>query len=90
MEKKNWHSTEIDGVLALLETSNEGISDEEAVKRLAEYGPNELQEEGGTKWYHILWEQFTSLLVVVLIISAAVSGYLALQEGEAMTDMYVI
>jgi len=90
LEKKNWHSTEIDGVLALLETSNEGISDEEAVKRLAEYGPNELQEEGGTKWYHILWEQFTSLLVVVLIISAAVSGYLALQEGEAMTDMYVI
>jgi len=90
LEKKNWHSTEIDGVLASLETSNEGISDEEAVKRLAEYGPNELQEEGGTKWYHILWEQFTSLLVVVLIISAAVSGYLALQEGEAMTDMYVI
>jgi len=90
LEKKNWHSTEIDGVLAALETSNEGISDEEAAKRLTEYGPNELIEEGGTKWYHILWEQFTSLLVVVLIISAAVSGYLAWQEGEAMTDMYVI
>jgi len=90
LEKKNWHSTEIDGVLASLETSNEGISDEEAVQRLAEYGPNELQEEGGTKWYHILWEQFTSILVIVLIISAAVSGYLAIQEGEPMTDAYVI
>lgn len=90
MEEKNWHSTDIDGVLATLETSNEGISDEEAAKRLAEYGPNELMEEGGTKWYHILWEQFTSILVVVLIISAAVSGYLAIQEGEAMTDAYVI
>ena len=90
MEKKNWHSTEIDGVLDALETSNEGISNEEAAKRLAEYGPNELMEEGGTKWYHILWEQFTSILVIVLIISAAVSGYLAWQEGEAMTDAYVI
>jgi Ca2+-transporting ATPase len=90
LEKKNWHSTEIDGVLAALETGNEGISNEEASKRLVEYGPNELMEEGGTKWYHILWEQFTSILVIVLIISAAVSGYLAVQEGEPMTDAYVI
>lgn len=90
MEKKNWHSTEIDGVLTALETSDNGISDEEAAKRLAEHGPNELQEEAGTKWYHILWEQFTSILVIVLIISAAVSGYLAIQEGEPMTDAYVI
>ena len=90
MEKKKWHSIEIDGVLTALETSREGISDEEAAKRLEEYGPNELKEEKKHQWYHILWEQFTSLLVIVLVISAAVSGYLAWMEGEAMTDMYVI
>jgi len=73
-----------------LETDRDGISDEEAAKRLQEYGPNELKEEKKHQWYHILWEQFTSLLVIVLIISAAVSGYLAWKEGEAMTDMYVI
>ncbi len=90
MEKKDWHSTEIDGVLSALETSREGISDEEAAKRLQEYGPNELKEEAKKQWYHLLWEQFTSILVVVLVISAAVSGYIAVQEGEPMTDMYVI
>ena len=90
LEKKKWHSIEIDGVLTALETSREGISDEEAAKRLEEYGPNELKEEKKHKWYHILWEQFTSILVIVLVISAAVSGYLSWQEGEAMTDMYVI
>ena len=90
MEKKEWHSTDIDGVLQTLETSRKGISDEEAAKRLQEYGPNELQEEAKKQWYHLLWEQFTSILVVVLIISAAVSGYLAIKEGEPMTDMYVI
>ncbi len=90
MEKKKWHSTEIDDVFSSLETDRDGISDEEAVKRLQEYGPNELKEEKKHQWYHILWEQFTSLLVIVLIISAAVSGYLAWKEGEAMTDMYVI
>ncbi len=90
MEKKDWHSTESDGVLSALETSREGISDEEAAKRLQEYGPNELKEEAKKQWYHLLWEQFTSILVVVLVISAAVSGYIAVQQGEPMTDMYVI
>ena len=90
MEKKEWHSTDIDGVLQTLETSRQGISDEEVAKRLQEYGPNELQEEAKKQWYHLLWEQFTSILVIVLIISAAVSGYLAIKEGEPMTDMYVI
>jgi len=90
LEKKDWHSTEIDGVLSALETNREGISDEEAAKRLQEYGPNELKEEAKKQWYHLLWEQFTSILVVVLVISAAVSGYIAVQAGEPMTDMYVI
>jgi Ca2+-transporting ATPase len=90
LEKKDWHSTEIDGVIEALETSREGISEEEATKRLQEYGPNELKEEKKEQWYHILFEQFTSILVIVLMVSAAISGYLAWQEGEAMTDMYVI
>lgn len=90
MEKKDWHSTEIEDVLSVLETSREGISDEEVAKRLQEYGPNELKEEAKKQWYHLLWEQFTSILVIVLIISAAISGYLAYMVGEAMTDMYVI
>jgi len=90
LEKKDWHSTEIDCVLSALETSREGISNEEVAKRLQEYGPNELKEEAKKQWYHLLWEQFTSILVIVLVISAAVSGYIAVQGGEPMTDMYVI
>ena len=90
MEKKDWHSTEINDVLSALETSREGISNEEVAKRLQEYGPNELKEEAKKQWYHLLWEQFTSILVIVLVISAAVSGYIAIREGEPMTDMYVI
>ena len=90
MEKKDWHSTEIIDVLEALDSSHNGISKQEALTRLQEYGPNELKEEKKKQWYHLLWEQFTSILVIVLIISAAISGYLALQEGEAMTDMYVI
>ena len=90
MEDIDWHANEVGDVLEALGTSRGGITDEEAARRLKEYGANELTEEEGTKWYHILFEQFTSILVVILIISAAVSGYLAMREGEPMTDAIVI
>jgi len=90
LENIDWHANEVDEVLEALETSREGITDEEAGRRLEEYGANELKEEAKTKWYHILFEQFTSILVIILIISAAVSAHLAMQEGEPMTDAIVI
>ncbi len=90
MENIDWHAKEVEDVLEALETSREGITDEEAGRRLEEYGANELKEEAKIKWYHILYEQFTSILVIILVISAAVSAYLAIQESEPMTDAIVI
>ena len=90
MENKDWHAAEIDEVLGILETSRDGITDEEAAKRLEVYGPNELKEEKKKQWYHLVIEQFTSILVVILIISAVVSAYISIQAGEPMTDAGVI
>jgi Ca2+-transporting ATPase len=90
VEKKDWHAAEIDEVLEALKTSLFGITDEEAARRLEVYGPNELKEEKKKQWYHLVIEQFTSILVIILIISAAVSAYLSIQEGEPMTDTWVI
>ncbi|MCW4051474.1 MAG: cation-transporting P-type ATPase [Candidatus Bathyarchaeota archaeon] len=90
MEKKDWHASEVEDVMTALETSRQGITDEEAAKRLEIYGPNELKEEKKKQWYHLLWEQFTSILVIVLIIAAIVSGYLAIMEDEPLTDAIVI
>jgi Ca2+-transporting ATPase len=90
MERKNWHALELEEVFESLETNRKGISDEEANKRLELYGPNELREEEGRKWYHLLWEQFTSILVIILILSAIISAYIARIEGEPMTDTWVI
>ena len=90
MEKSKWHTTEIDDALKSLESGRQGITDEEAERRLQIYGPNELVEEQKRKWYHLLYEQFTSILVIILIIAAIVSAYIAIQEGEPMTDTWVI
>ncbi len=90
MKKKAWHAEDIDAVLEQLDTSRNGIAEEEAKRRLGVYGPNELREEKKTTPLEIFLSQFKSVLVIILIISAAVSAYIAIHEGEALTDTYVI
>jgi Ca2+-transporting ATPase len=73
----DWYRLEAAEVLTHLETDIEhGLSQTEAQRRLAEYGPNELIERGLKSPLLILWEQLTALMVVILIIAAAVSAAL--------------
>ena len=56
-----WHTSEVAEVLRALGTdAASGLSDEEAARRLAERGPNELEDRGTRRPWLILWEQFTS------------------------------
>lgn len=47
----------------------EGLSSSEAAARLKKYGANELQGEGGVKWYKVLWRQVANALVFILLIA---------------------
>lgn len=60
----------------------QGLSEPEARKRLAEHGPNLLITVAGRSPWRLLWDQFTSPLVVILIIAALVSGLLWAIEGS--------
>ncbi len=90
MEKGAWHAFDIEQVLELLGTSPEGLSSEEAERRLEEYGPNELREEKKVTPLEIFIGQFKSILVIILILSAVVSSYISMRKGEPYTDTYVI
>jgi len=46
-----------------------GLSSAEAALRLKKYGSNELQGDGGVKWYKVLWRQVANALVVILLIA---------------------
>ncbi len=63
-------------VLEQLQTTVKGISSEEAEKRLTEYGPNQLEEKKGKSLLRIFVDQFCDFLVIILIISAFISGIL--------------
>ncbi|KAF8933568.1 Na+ ATPase [Dissophora ornata] len=51
----------------------EGLSSQEAAARLKQYGHNELQGNGGVKWYKVLWRQVANVLVVILLIATALA-----------------
>jgi Mg2+-importing ATPase len=62
--------------LADLRSGTEGLTDEEAARRLELYGPNSVEEERGTAALRLFVAQFSSPLVLILVFGAAVSMFL--------------
>jgi P-type Ca2+ transporter type 2C len=88
---QHWHSLEIDEAVAALSVSaNEGLSTEEAQKRLAETGANELVETGGRGRLEILLDQFADVMLIMLIAVAIVAAVLDVRAGEFPKDAIAI
>ena len=71
--REDWHTIAATDSLNYLETTRSGLSPEEAVERLELYGPNELEAEKKASPWALLASQFTSLLIVILVIASAIS-----------------
>ncbi|OGO66158.1 MAG: ATPase [Chloroflexi bacterium RBG_19FT_COMBO_55_16] len=73
----SWHAIATEAVLARLETFSEaGLSSEEAQRRLAKFGPNQLVEAPPTTFWQMLREQFNNFVVIMLIVAALISAVL--------------
>ena len=73
---KAWHSQSVEEVLAQLATTADGLSSQEAARRLAINGPNELKEGTRVSPLQILVGQFKSVIIWVLIAAGVISGLL--------------
>jgi len=72
-----WHTMEGSEAANKLEVSREkGLSDLEANLRLETYGNNELQEAPPTSIWLMIYEQFTSFVVILLLVAAVISAVL--------------
>lgn len=61
-------------VLATLEVDpTQGLPGDEAARRLAAHGPNRLVATATKSAWRILWDQFASLIVLLLAVAAAVA-----------------
>ena len=64
--------------------SLESLSSEQVREHQKKYGPNELQEEKKKSIGMIFLEQYKDFLVIILIISAIISGFLGDAESAAV------
>ena len=68
-----WHAMETEELMRALKASEKGLSEEEAKRRLQEFGPNELVERKGITPFQIFLGQFKDVFVIMLIIAIAIS-----------------
>ena len=80
------HALRAEEVLKLLKTSEEGLADEEAQKRLKEFGPNEIEVEKPKSPLLFLARQFTEPLVLLLIAASLIS----LAIGEVLDASMIL
>jgi P-type Ca2+ transporter type 2C len=86
-----WHTSEAAEVLRALGTdAASGLSNEEAARRLEERGANELEDRGTRSPWAILWDQFTSTMIVILIVAALVSALLGDYEDSIAIAVIVV
>jgi Ca2+-transporting ATPase len=69
-----WHELETNQVLKKLGTTEKGLSEEEAGRRLQKYGLNELKKEKEKSRFMMFLNQFRSVLVIILIAATVFSA----------------
>lgn len=67
---------------ALAVNGEQGLSEEEARKRLGEYGPNKLKEKKKKTKLQRFFSQFCDVMILILLAAAAVSFAVACTQGE--------
>ena len=88
---ESWHAVSFDEVTELLQSDRaNGLSLNDVEQRQKHFGSNELKETGGRSTLTILWDQFTNIMLIMLIGVAIVSAVLDLQQGNFPKDAIAI
>ena len=90
---KNWFNETVDETVKCLETDEEkGLNSSEVESRKEKYGLNELAAKKKKSTFVKFLEQFKDFMIIVLIISAIISGIVGVkQEGiSGITDTVII
>ena len=88
---KNWHTINpLQAVKTLNSDANYGLSTSEIESRRQRFGKNELIEGKRRSNLIIFWEQFTNIMLVMLIAIAIISGFLDLRQGSFPKDSIAI
>lgn len=87
---KEYYRMTVKGALDALDTSEEGLTRDEANRRLEKYGKNELKATVQTPKWLMFLSQFKELLVIVLIVAGVISLILGSYKNAAAMFIIVI
>jgi Ca2+-transporting ATPase len=85
-----WHALAPAVCLERLQASADGLSTAAAARRLAEVGPNRLTLKAGRSNGQILWDQFSNVMLIMLLAVAVVSAAIDLHLGTFPKDAIAI
>ncbi|MCK4497218.1 MAG: HAD-IC family P-type ATPase, partial [Candidatus Aenigmarchaeota archaeon] len=85
-DPKKWHEMSMGNVLKDLGTTEKGLAESEAKTRLGKYGLNEIKRKRKISKLKILLNQFTSSLVIILIIATLLSALI----GEILDAIVIL
>jgi Ca2+-transporting ATPase len=88
-KQREWHALNPQEVLEHLHVAGNGLTSEEAKKRLEQYGPNQLKEAPRPTFLQMLWEQLNNFVVILLIIASVISALLG-DYVEAAAIMAIV
>jgi Ca2+-transporting ATPase len=76
MTRQTWHALPVSAVIAELQVDPQrGLSVVDAVRRLQQYGANELTRQQKASPWVLLFNQFKNILVVILIAATVLSAF---------------
>ena len=67
-----------------------GLKGGEIASRIEKYGKNTLVQKKNKPFMLMFIEQFKSFMIILLIIAAAISGYMGWKTEEGLLDTYII
>ena len=89
IKNKIWHALPTGEVLKNLDVQDEGLTSEDAARRLSQYGENQLQEAPRPTFWKMLWEQLNNFVVIMLIVASIISAVLG-DYVEAAAIMAIV
>jgi Ca2+-transporting ATPase len=86
-----WHTVDPAQAVGLLESDRvHGLSAQEVIGRREQIGANVLEEAQGRSTWRILLDQFTNIMLLMLIAVAIISGVLSIRANEVPKDAIAI
>ncbi|MEW6181151.1 MAG: cation-translocating P-type ATPase [Chloroflexota bacterium] len=86
-----WHSVDAEILLRELDTHPQnGLTSEEAARRLTEYGPNQLAEAPRRTFFQLVIGQLNNFVVILLIVAALISAVVSYVENEPFIESAAI